>query len=227
MEHVRQRAPVQHVCVNAAKLVAVARDPEFRRVVTNCGIISADGQSVVWAARLLGQRLPARVAGIDLMEVLLNDAAQAGHRVFFLGATDQVLDMAIARVCQRHPNLRVAGRHHGYSPPAQDAEIAAMIRESDADILFVALPSPRKEKWLAEYQAVAGVPFAMGVGGSLDVVAGLVRRAPRWAQRAGLEWFFRMLQEPRRLTGRYARTNGAFAWMVFQEMKVRRGWRRP
>ncbi len=214
---------LQQVSVNALKFVTMADDPELREMVRDSGLITADGQSVVWAARLLGVRLPERVAGIDLMERLLAAADRNGYRVFVLGAKREVLDRALERLQERYPRLTVAGTRDGYFDDSQIGEVCGEIRAARPDILFVAMPSPRKEHFLGERGEALGVAFGMGVGGSIDVIAGLTRRAPRAMQRLGLEWLYRLLQEPRRLASRYVRTNTRFAWMVLRALLTRRG----
>jgi len=219
---IAERSGAHQVSVNAAKLVALRSDAHLREIVTASPLVNADGQSVVWAARLLGRPLPGRVAGIDLMYRLLELAERKGYRVYFLGARAEVLARAVERLRALHPNLMVAGSRDGYFSDDESDVIAAGIREAEPDILFVGMSSPRKEYWVAEHAEDLGVPFVMGVGGALDVVAGTTRRAPRWAQRIGMEWFVRFLQEPRRLFGRYARTNSIFVWLVAREL-VRKG----
>jgi N-acetylglucosaminyldiphosphoundecaprenol N-acetyl-beta-D-mannosaminyltransferase len=204
----------QHMAINAAKLVAMHDDPKLCEIVDACGLVNADGQSVVWASRLLGDPLPERVAGIDLMQELVALAARRGYRVFFLGARADVLARAVERLRDRHPELTVAGARDGYFAEEDSHEVAAEIRASRADILFVAMTSPGKEYFLGEYGPGLDVPFVMGVGGSVDVVAGVTRRAPRLWQRVGLEWLFRLLQEPRRMFRRYAVTNARFMYLV-------------
>jgi N-acetylglucosaminyldiphosphoundecaprenol N-acetyl-beta-D-mannosaminyltransferase len=217
------RRYLQHMSVNAAKLVALHDDPGMREMIVPCDLITADGQSVVWAARLLGAKLPERVAGIDLMTRLLEAAAAKGYGVYVLGARRGVLDTALARLCERYPQLKVAGSRDGYYADDEAAEVCEEIRASGADILFVAMSSPRKEYFLGERGASLGVPFTMGVGGSIDVIAGVTHRAPRLLQRLGLEWAYRLAQEPRRLARRYFTTNARFAAMVLRAMVTRRG----
>ncbi|HEY1514482.1 MAG TPA: WecB/TagA/CpsF family glycosyltransferase [Gaiellaceae bacterium] len=209
------------VSVNAAKLVALREDAGLRRVVFDCDLVTADGQSVVWAARLLGDPLPERVAGIDLMARLVEAAEEHGYRVFFLGATPGVLARAVAKLCARHPRLHVAGARDGYFRPDEESAVRDEIRAVAPDILFVAMSSPRKEHWVAAAPEL-DVGFAMGVGGSLDVIAGQVRRAPRLVQRLGLEWLFRLAQEPRRLVRRYVTTNTRFLLLLTRELTHRR-----
>jgi N-acetylglucosaminyldiphosphoundecaprenol N-acetyl-beta-D-mannosaminyltransferase len=204
----------QHMAINAAKLVTMHDDPKLTRIVDGCGLVNADGQAVVWASRMLGDPLPERVAGIDLMLGLLGLAERKGYRVFFLGARADVLETAIGRITQRHPALQIAGARDGYFAHGDEPEVCRQIRASHPDILFVAMSSPRKEYFLGEYGPSLGAPFVMGVGGSIDVIAGVTRRAPLAMQRMGLEWLYRLLQEPRRMFRRYAVTNWRFAVLV-------------
>ncbi len=207
----------QHVVLNVDKLVKASRDPELRRIINACALINADGMPVVWAARLLGKPLKERVAGIDLFQALLGRAAQAGWRVFLLGAREEVV-LAARQACERaYPGLCIAGHRNGYWQAAQEAEVLAQIGAARPQLLFVAISSPRKEAFLDRCQRQLQIPFAMGVGGSFDVVAGKVRRAPRWMQRVGLEWFYRFLQEPRRMFRRYFIDDIAFLWLLAKE----------
>jgi N-acetylglucosaminyldiphosphoundecaprenol N-acetyl-beta-D-mannosaminyltransferase len=194
----------------------------LRAVIESSELVSADGQSVVWASKVLGDPLPSRVAGIDLMHELLSLAEQRGYRVYILGAKPEVLERALDQIRSWHPRIKLAGAHHGYFDEREDAALAADIAATNADILFVAMSSPRKEYWLGRYGQATGVPFVMGVGGSIDVIAGITRRAPRLLQRLGLEWFYRLLQEPRRLLRRYATTNLRFLLLVAREYVARR-----
>jgi len=215
---IRSGLPHQHVVVNVDKLVKASRDPALRRIINDCALVNVDGMPVVWASRLLGQPLRERVAGIDLFEALMARAAQQGWRVFLLGARDDVVGAVGATYVRRYPGLRLAGWRNGYwAEGAEEAQVVRQVRDSGADLLFVALSSPKKEQFLGKYLAEMRIPFAMGVGGSFDVAAGRIRRAPPWMQRAGLEWFHRFLQEPRRMFRRYFIDDMAFVWMVMKE----------
>ncbi len=214
--------PVQHVSVNVAKIVALRDDERLRGIVERCDLVSVDGQPVVWASKLLRDPLPERVAGIDLMFRLLALAEERGYRVFVLGAKQEVLETAVARLAETYPRLTIAGYHHGYFADADSAAVCETVRAGEPHILFVAMSSPRKEYWLAEHAAALGVPFSMGVGGSIDVVAGLTKRAPAFMQRLGLEWFYRFAQEPLRLGPRYLRTNARFGGLLVRELFSRR-----
>jgi len=211
---IQARCPAQHCVVNAAKAVQMDEDPRLREIVSSCALVNADGQSLVWASQILGRPVPERVTGIDLFEALLGLAADRDYGVYFLGAEDEVLEEAVARVHREHPALRVCGRHHGYWDAADDERLVDDIRATHPDILFVALPSPRKEYWLAKHLEKLDVPFSMGVGGSFDVYAGRVKRAPLWMQRVGLEWSYRFWQEPRRMWERYLLGNLKFVYIV-------------
>jgi N-acetylglucosaminyldiphosphoundecaprenol N-acetyl-beta-D-mannosaminyltransferase len=219
---IARREFAQHVAINASKLVAMQRDPELRRIVEDCELVSADGQAVVWASRLMGDPLPERVAGIDLMEELFGLAERRGFRVFILGAKADVLQQARGKIMARHPRLKLVGTRDGYFTAEEDAAVAEEVRRAHPDILFVAISSPRKEYWLGRYGRDIGVPFVMGVGGAIDVVAGITQRAPRPLQRLGLEWAYRLAQEPHRLWRRYAVTNIEFVSLVVRGLARRR-----
>lgn len=217
-ETIAQRRRLKIGVVNAAKLVNMRRDGMLMQDVLSSDLIVADGISVVWAGRLLGYPLPERVAGIDLMLGMLRRGHERGYRFYCLGATDEVLDQVTARIAADYPNARLVGRRHGYFAAGQEPTIAAEIQAAHPDILLVAMTSPKKEKFLARWGDQLGVPVCHGVGGSFDVLAGKVRRAPdRW-QRLGLEWLYRLKQEPRRLWRRYLVTNTLFCWMVLTEI---------
>lgn len=204
--------PHQHVVLNAAKVVAMQDDPALADVIRSCSMINADGISIVLASRVLGRPLPERVAGIDLFQALLAAAEADGKGVYLLGARQQVLDDLVVELRRRHPALRIVGVHDGYW--SDDAEVIDAVRAAAPDYLFLAIPSPRKEFWLNEHLDALGVPFVMGVGGSFDVLAGLVSRAPRWAQKLGMEWAWRLGQEPRRMWKRYLVGNSRFVALV-------------
>lgn len=218
--------PHQHVALNAAKVVALHDDATLREIVRGCTLVSADGQAVVWAARRLGVPVPERVAGIDLMDRLLARAAREGWSVYFLGATPEVVRRVVALESERHPGLVVAGYRDGYWAPDQEDAVVAQVAATRPTLLLVAMPSPRKEQFLARHLADLATTFAMGVGGSFDVVAGVTRRAPRWMQRTGLEWAYRLLQEPRRMLRRYLVGNTRFLRLTVRELATARVGRR-
>jgi N-acetylglucosaminyldiphosphoundecaprenol N-acetyl-beta-D-mannosaminyltransferase len=204
----------QHVVLNASKVVQAQHDEELRSAIEACDIVNADGMSVVWAGRLLGIPVPERVAGIDLMERLLERAASRGWPVYFLGAQQAVVERVVEFETQRYADLRVAGYRNGYWTEAEEGSVVAEIAAASPVLLFVAMPSPKKEQFLVKHRDVIKAPFVMGVGGSFDVVAGVTRRAPVWMQRSGLEWAFRLKEEPRRMTKRYLVGNSKFIALV-------------
>ena len=212
-----ERTPIHHVVVNAAKVVNAQKDDVLRESIINCDIINADGQAIVWASRILNQPLPERVAGIDLMEALVKLSAEKGYRIFFLGAKEEVVTKVVDTYTSKFGKHVIAGYRNGYFKKEEEPMIAEQIADSEADILFVAITSPKKEIFLNTYKQVIKTPFIMGVGGSFDVVSGLVKRAPLWMQKAGLEWFYRVMQEPRRMWKRYLVGNAAFIYLVFKE----------
>jgi N-acetylglucosaminyldiphosphoundecaprenol N-acetyl-beta-D-mannosaminyltransferase len=214
---IRDRRYTQHVAINAAKLVTLRHQPELRAVIEGCHLVSADGQSIVWASRLLGDPLPERVAGVDLMQELFALAEADGYRVYILGARQDVLHTATHRLHQRHPQLAIAGARHGYFADDDSPQI----RAAQPDILFLAMSSPRKEQWLGRFGESLGVPLVMGVGGSIDIIAGITRRAPKLWQRLGIEWLYRLLQEPRRMFRRYLITNLQFTTLIARELAAR------
>lgn len=216
---IRSGQPHQHVVVNVDKIVKAQHDPELRQIINECALINADGMPVVWASRWLGTPLKERVAGVDLFEALMKRAAQTGWRVYLLGARNEVVQGVKSLYEAKYPGLTVAGARDGYWKAGDDEEVAAHIAESRPDILFVAISSPKKEQFLGRYQAQMKVPFAMGVGGTFDVAVGKVKRAPLWMQKSGLEWFYRFLQEPRRMFRRYFIEDMAFFGLLW------RAWR--
>lgn len=210
--------PHQHVVVNVDKLVKASRDPELRRIINECALINVDGMPVVWASRLLGKPLKERVAGVDLFEALMRRAGEKGWRVFLLGAREEVVSAVASTYQRKFPGLVLAGYRNGYwKGEAEEAQVAQQIADSRADLLFVAISSPKKEQFLGRYQAEMKIPFAMGVGGTFDVAIGRVKRAPLWMQKCGLEWFYRFLQEPRRMFRRYFIDDMAFIWLFIKE----------
>lgn len=207
---------IQHVVVNVAKLMNMRTDPELRKSVTSCDIINIDGMGVVFGARFLGHDVRERVAGVDLFEALLQMSAQQGYPVYLLGAEEHIVAEVAKRASTSYPNLIVAGFHHGYFWENERA-VVERIRSSKAKLLFVAITSPKKENFINRWKSDLGVNFVMGVGGTFDVVAGKVRRAPTWMQRYGFEWLFRVLQEPMRLWRRYMKTNLQFGALLLRE----------
>jgi len=215
---IRERARLLIGVVNAAKMVNMRRDADLDDVVRTADIILADGMAVVWAARLLRRRLPERVAGIDLMMRMLKYGQSRGYRVYCLGAKQEVLDTVVNIIHREYPGVVVAGSRNGYFEDDDEEQIAKSISDAKPDMLFVAMTSPKKEKFLAHWRDTLNVPVCHGVGGAFDVMAGKVRRAPAIWQKLGMEWAYRVMQEPRRMWRRYLVTNTLFLWMLTREM---------
>ena len=203
--------------VNAAKIVGANRDERLKHVLLEADLVTADGMSVVWASRLFGRALRERVTGIDLFERLVEHAAHRGLSLYFLGALEESVRQTVELFAIRHPKLRIAGYRNGYFAMSDSGAVADAIKASNADLLFVAMGSPAQEYWIASNLVRTGVCFALGVGGSFDHVSGRVARAPRWMQRLGLEWFHRLIHEPRRLWKRYFVGNLRFMWLVAKQ----------
>lgn len=215
---ISKKERLQHVVVNAGKIVDMQDDDELRQSVNSCDLINADGQSVVWASRFLGSSLKERVAGIDLMENLVEMAYKKGYKVYFLGAKEEVVKNVVDIYSRKYSKEIIAGYRNGYFTKEQEKSIANDIANSNAQLLFVAITSPNKEIFLYQNrELLSNVNFTMGVGGSFDVVSGLVKRAPLWMQKVGLEWFYRFLQEPKRMWKRYLIGNTKFVLLVIKE----------
>jgi N-acetylglucosaminyldiphosphoundecaprenol N-acetyl-beta-D-mannosaminyltransferase len=212
-----EKRPIHHVVINAVKVANAQKDKALRDSIINCDIINADGQGIVWASRFLNKAVMERVAGIDLMDNLIQLAFKKNYRIFFLGAEEEIVKSVVNVYSNKYSKNIIAGYRNGYFKREEELVIAKQIFDSKADILFVAMTSPKKEIFLNEYKNIIQIPFIMGVGGSFDVVAGLVKRAPLWMQKRGLEWFHRVMQQPRRLWKRYLFGNSIFIYLVFKE----------
>lgn len=222
---VHERRRVTVLFANVAKLVWARRDLELRGALAGADFLLADGQPLVWVSRWLGTPVPERLAGIDMMEATLELASQNAWRVFFLGTRPEILEKVLVEVARRYPGLIIAGSYHGYIPVEETERVLEAVNASRADLLLVALGSPQKELWLAHYGLKLDVPIRQAVGGSFEILAGHRRRAPAWMQRTGLEWSYRLLQDPARMAGRYLYTNTVFGLLVTGAL-LRRLWPR-
>ena len=217
-KQIEKKEPIQIGVVNAAKVVNMHRDKSLKEDVLSSDIILADGAAVVLASILLRKPLPERVTGIDLMYELFKQGSGLGYRVYCLGATEAVSKTIEDKIKLDYPGLILAGRHNGYFSSEEEEPIANEIAESQADILLVAMTSPKKENFLARWSNIINVPICHGVGGSFDVMAGKVKRAPILWQKMGMEWLYRVIQEPRRMWKRYLITNTIFMWLLLKEL---------
>lgn len=204
--------------VNVAILMMMRDDPRLQRFVDNAALVVADGQPLIWSSRLLSRPLPERVTGVDLVELLCARAAREGFGVYLLGAKKDIVEKLATDLVARHPGLILSGVADGYFGPDESEARARAVAASGAKILVVAMGVPRQEYFIEEYWDRLGVSFAIGVGGSFDVLAGLRSRAPELVQKMGMEWAYRLVQEPRRLWKRYLVTNATFLSLMAREL---------
>lgn len=224
---IEQRQSCHVVLVNAAKIVKAYLDKELALIINSADLVGADGVPIVWASWLFGRPLPGRVNGTDLMDKLIELSVEKGHSVYLLGARQEVIDRAVEGLCGTYPSLKIAGYRNGYFATKQDElNAVADIVASKPDVLFVGMSSPMKEKWVRRHiDRLSTIPVIHGVGGSFDILSGLTKRAPRWMQNCGLEWFYRVLQEPGRMWKRYLFTNSIYIALVMREL-LRRMFRK-
>lgn len=217
-QHIQKRAPLLIGVANVAKVVNARRNSELRRSLEEADFVVADGLPLVWLSRICGKALPERVAGIDIMNHLLEQGSEKQYSVYFLGAREAVVEKVVEYTRRHYPGVRIAGYRNGYFNPDEEDEVADDIRKSRADILFVAITPPKKENFLRRWHSFMEVPVCHGVGGSFDVVAGVTKRAPMWMQQHALEWLYRVIQEPRRMWKRYFVTNSIFVGLSLIEV---------
>lgn len=223
---ISERKPTQHVVINALKVNLMNKNQELKKIVNSCPLINADGVSILWAAKKFGIPLKERVAGIDLFLNLVKVAAEKGYKIYLFGAREDVVQKVKSIFLEQYPTLHIVGVRNGYFSDEEEPEIVADMADSGADMMFVAFSSPRKEFWVNRYLNELHIPFVMGVGGSFDVVAGITARAPKWMQDHGLEWFYRFIQEPRRLWERYIIGNWKFVVYTYY-LKLRQLTHQP
>ncbi len=210
---VNVRCPRQIATVNTEFIMAAQKDVEFRNVLNSTALNLPDGIGVIWAARRQGHRLRERVAGSDLVELAAQRAAQDGWKLYLLGAAEGVAQRAADVWQSRYPGVNIVGTFGGSPRIEEEASIVERIRAAAPDVLFVAYGAPAQDKWIARNLSLLNVPVCMGVGGALDFVAGVKRRAPRWMQRLGLEWLHRLIRQPWRWRRMLALPR--FVWRVW------------
>ena len=204
--------------VNAGKIVQLKEDNNLSRYIKNSDIIQADGQAVVWASKIIGKPLKERVAGIDLVDNLIELSHLNNFKIFFFGAKEEIVKAVVDKYSKKYSPEIIAGYRNGYFNENESSIIAKQIVNSGAHILFVAITSPIQEHFLYHNKDILKhVNFKMGVGGSFDVFAGKTKRAPLWMQKIGMEWFYRFLQEPKRMWKRYLIGNTKFLFLVLKE----------
>lgn len=215
-EYISKRNSLLLGVINVAKLVNCRKNVELQKSLMEADIVLADGLPIIWLSRMLGDPLPERVTGINIMYELLKEANKKHHRVYFLGAKSDVLQKMIKTIQKDYPGIAIAGYRDGYFDKDEEQDVAKNIKDSHADILFVGISSPKKEFFLKNWLNFIDVPICHGVGGSFDILAGVTNRAPIWMQKCGLEWLYRLIQEPRRMWKRYLITNMIFIKLCFE-----------
>nr|WP_019541603.1 WecB/TagA/CpsF family glycosyltransferase [Selenomonas bovis] len=195
---IEKRTPVLVATANAEMLMRATHDGALRRILQGAAMVTPDGAGTVWAAHHLGYAMPERVAGYDMVQELMREAPAKRRRIFFFGSAPGVADKAKKKAEQLYPGIEIVGTRNGFFTAADEPAIIEEIRAAHPDILLAALGVPKQEKWLAKHLGELGVPVAIGVGGTFDVMAGVMKRAPRWMQRAKLEWLFRGMMQPKR-----------------------------
>lgn len=213
--YVQMKEPLHLIGVNADKINALNENSYLKSIVNSCGIINADGASVVMASKILGQPLPERVAGIDLMNQLIQLSNDKGYTIYLLGARQSVVNDTAKALKGKYKNLKIVGVRNGYFKENEWPEISKDVKRVDPDFVFVGITSPVKEYLVEFLQNDGNRCVFMGVGGSFDVISGNISRAPLWMQRMNIEWLFRVLKEPRRLFKRYFFGNFRFIKTVF------------
>lgn len=216
-KYVQTKTPLHLMGVNADKINEVNSNEFMERIVNSCGIINADGASVILASKYLKKPLPERVAGVDLMQSLVALSEKKGYSVYLLGAKQTVVEKTAEVLKERHPQLNIVGLHNGYFMEADWQSISSEIKKTSPDFVFVGITSPLKEYLIEYLQNQGHTSVFMGVGGSFDVISGNIPRAPLWMQKANLEWLFRVMQEPKRLFKRYLVGNLVFIKAVLKE----------
>lgn len=217
-EYIKSRKVHQLVVVNVAKLIKAKKDEFLFDIIENADLVGADGVPLIWVSKLFGIRIPGRVNGTDLMEKLVERSSKKGYRLYFFGAEKHIVEKIVNIYQTQYPYLKIAGYRNGYFKKEQESKIARDIGKSNADILFVGFGSPKKETFIKKYKNIMNVPLIHGVGGSFDVIAGKTKRAPHWMQKCGLEWFYRILLEPKRMWKRYLVTNTLFIIYIIMEL---------
>jgi N-acetylglucosaminyldiphosphoundecaprenol N-acetyl-beta-D-mannosaminyltransferase len=217
-EFIVSRKPHQYIAINADKIVKLHKDPSFKKILLESNLNIVDGQPLMWISRLKGKPVKQRYGGIDIIDGFLPVAQAKGYKVYFLGATEDVVQKVIEKYSKEYPKLRIAGYRNGYWTEEQEPLIIREIKNTRVDVLFLAMGSPKKEVFLSRYLKELSIPFVMGVGGAFDVIAGKTVRAPKWMQSAGMEWLWRVFQEPRRMFKRYLVSNTNFLAIAFKDI---------
>lgn len=195
---IQEKSPHHIVTANPEIIYASNYNPELMTIVNHAALITADGAGVVWAAGQLGRPLKERVTGIDLVYRICEKAPEQGWKIFILGSAPGVADTAAENIRNAYPGIQIVGTQHGYFKPEEEPEIVEAIKTAAPDVLFVALGAPKQEMWISRYKETLQVPAMLGIGGSMDVLSGNVKRAPEIWQKMNLEWLYRLISQPSR-----------------------------
>ena len=221
-QYVKTKTPLHLMGVNADKINEVNQNEKMKKIVNSCGVINADGASVVLASKYLNKPLPERVAGIDLMMDLIELSQDKKYSIYLLGAKQEIVEKTKEVLIQKYPSLNITGIHNGYFKMEEWKDISNELKEKKPDFVFVGITSPTKEYLIEYLQNDGNKCVFMGVGGSFDVISGNIPRAPKWMQKIGLEWLFRVIQEPKRLFNRYFVGNFKFIKAVRKEKREKK-----
>ncbi len=216
---IAERTPHLVITADANAILIALEDPEFHALIQNADMVTPDGAGLIWAGRYCRQPFPERVSGVDLVWHLTRLSHENGYRLFFLGSAPGVAERARQNLLAEFSNAQIVGTAHGYFCPEEEPAILQQIRACQPDVLLIAMGMPRQEKWAHRHRDTLGVPVMIGVGGSFDVYAGVVKRAPRWLQKSGFEWLWRLIQDPRKI--RKVRNLPRFAWRVLTQARKR------
>lgn len=218
--------PSYMVTCNVDHLIKLKKDEHFRQIYAEAGSIVADGMPLVWASKILRKPLKQRVSGADMLNSLGSSLEARGYRMFFLGAAEGVAERAKQQLLQKYPKLQIVGTHspsYGFEKnEVENERIIEMIRKTKPDIVWVGVGAPKQEKWIHHYHHRYGAALSIGVGATFDFISGQVQRAPLLVQRMGVEWVWRLLQEPKRLWRRYLIDDMQFLGMLLTEVKKNR-----
>ena len=190
--------PHQIVTANAEIIYQASKNEKMRSIINQAQMVTADGSGVVWASRQLGQPLSQRVTGIDLVNSICEQSAKDKWKIYILVSAPGVAATAAVNIRDKYPGCNIIGTHHGYFNAKEEKQILAELEQLRPDVLFVALGAPKQEYWIADHIEQLQIPVAMGIGGSMDVLSGNVKRAPKWMQKLSLEWLYRLLIQPTR-----------------------------
>jgi N-acetylglucosaminyldiphosphoundecaprenol N-acetyl-beta-D-mannosaminyltransferase len=216
-ESIDQKKKIVQSGINASSIVELRQSERLLQAYNNSDLINIDGMPVLWALRILGYKIHERVACPDLFEALLELAQTKKYSIFLFGAKEKNITQAVENIKKQYPSIIISGFRNGYFSEADESSIVQMINRSKTELLFLGMPSPQKEIFVEKYKLQLHVNYILGVGGFFDIVSGSIKRAPLWMQNIGLEWFYRFIQEPERLLGRYFKGNLIFVYMVIKE----------